>query len=103
MSLKLSIWNTFQGIGLPTVRDQVRLLQSGSKRFCGTAVIDANGCRYIGLGGNQMARIHNLRNGIDQEMLNEIKEKFEEGLFPQWILTDPDIYALEVEYRFSVH
>lgn len=50
-----------------------------------------------------MARIHNLRNGIDREMLNEIKEKFEEGLFPQWILTDPDIYALEVEYRFSVH
>lgn len=28
-------------------------------------------------------------------------KKFEQGLFPQWILTDPDVYKLEVDKIFE--
>ncbi|RXT06998.1 aromatic ring-hydroxylating dioxygenase subunit alpha [Ammoniphilus sp. CFH 90114] len=48
-----------------------------------------------------MAGRHNVRNGIDKELLAEIKQKLEQGLFPQWMVTDPDIYDLEVDKIFG--
>ena len=30
-----------------------------------------------------------------------LKEKMDQGLFPQWVLTDPEIYELEKEKIFG--
>lgn len=41
------------------------------------------------------------RQTIDQQTIEEIKEKMEQGLLPQWILTDPGIYEREQEKIFA--
>ena len=38
---------------------------------------------------------------IDVEVIKEIKAKLDQGLFPQWALTDPDIFKLEEEMVFG--
>ena len=48
---------------------------------------------------------HSLRKGminmikktLDEKAFQLLKEKMDQGLFPQWVLTDPDIYELEQE------
>jgi phenylpropionate dioxygenase-like ring-hydroxylating dioxygenase large terminal subunit len=38
---------------------------------------------------------------LNRETVQLIKQKMEEGLFPQWIVTDPEIYKLEIKKLFS--
>lgn len=38
---------------------------------------------------------------IDEEVIRELKAKLDQGLFPQWTLTDPDIFKLEEEKVFG--
>lgn len=38
---------------------------------------------------------------IDEEVIRELKAKLDQGLFPQWALTDPDIFKLEEEKVFG--
>lgn len=48
-----------------------------------------------------MAKLYDLKNGLNKELFNQVKTKLEQGLFPQWILTDPDIYEMEVDKIFG--
>ncbi|GED31205.1 aromatic ring-hydroxylating oxygenase subunit alpha [Brevibacillus centrosporus] len=41
------------------------------------------------------------RQTIEKQTIQEIKEKMEQGLLPQWILTDPSIYEREQEKIFA--
>ncbi|WP_067929421.1 aromatic ring-hydroxylating oxygenase subunit alpha [Alicyclobacillus shizuokensis] len=41
------------------------------------------------------------RNRIRREHLEQLREKMSRGLFPQWVITDPDVYELELEQIFS--
>ncbi|MFC3885126.1 aromatic ring-hydroxylating dioxygenase subunit alpha [Bacillus songklensis] len=41
------------------------------------------------------------KNSLNEETFQMLKEKMEEGLLPQWVITDPDIYELEVEKIFG--
>ncbi len=41
------------------------------------------------------------RGNLDKKSLETMKQKMAEGLFPQWALTDPEIYELEVEKIFG--
>ncbi len=41
------------------------------------------------------------QNVMNQTLLQNIKEKLDAGLFPQWLLTDPDIYKLEMDQIFG--
>jgi len=38
---------------------------------------------------------------FDEKAFRLLKEKMDEGLFPQWILTDPDIFELELKQIFG--
>lgn len=38
---------------------------------------------------------------FSKDTVQMIKQKMEEGLFPQWVMTDPDIYKLEINNVFS--
>ncbi|MEH7226575.1 Rieske 2Fe-2S domain-containing protein [Bacillus sp. JJ1566] len=38
-----------------------------------------------------------IRKSLDEKAFLKLKEKMEQGLFPQWVLTDPEIYQLEIE------
>jgi nitrite reductase/ring-hydroxylating ferredoxin subunit len=38
---------------------------------------------------------------FDRELLKEIQEKLDQGLLPQWLQTDPDIYEMELNNIFS--
>jgi phenylpropionate dioxygenase-like ring-hydroxylating dioxygenase large terminal subunit len=38
---------------------------------------------------------------IDEEVIKELKVKLDQGLFPQWALTDPDVFKLEEEKVFG--
>lgn len=42
-----------------------------------------------------------FRKTLDKQAFNLLKEKMEQGLFPQWVINDPDIYELEVEKIFG--
>ncbi|WP_102348726.1 aromatic ring-hydroxylating oxygenase subunit alpha [Bacillus sp. Marseille-P3661] len=42
-----------------------------------------------------------MRRNIDPEVIKNLKEKLDQGLFPQWAVTDPDIYDLEEEKIFG--
>lgn len=42
-----------------------------------------------------------IKRELDPTLFNNLKEKMAEGLFPQWVLTDPDMYELEVERIFG--
>jgi phenylpropionate dioxygenase-like ring-hydroxylating dioxygenase large terminal subunit len=42
-----------------------------------------------------------IKKTLDQKAFQLLKEKMEQGLFPQWVLTDPDIYQLEHQYIFG--
>lgn len=42
-----------------------------------------------------------LKRTLDERLLQQLKEKMSEGLLPQWVLTDPDIYELEREKIFG--
>ncbi|MET3695759.1 phenylpropionate dioxygenase-like ring-hydroxylating dioxygenase large terminal subunit [Bacillus oleivorans] len=42
-----------------------------------------------------------IRRIIDESAFLKLKEKMAEGLLPQWVLTDPDIYQLEKEKIFG--
>lgn len=41
------------------------------------------------------------RQAIDDQVLQSIEETMEKGMFPQWVLSDPDIYELELERVFA--
>ncbi|MEH7098345.1 aromatic ring-hydroxylating dioxygenase subunit alpha [Neobacillus vireti] len=38
-----------------------------------------------------------FRKTFDEKALQLLKEKMEQGLLPQWVVTDPDLYDLEIE------
>ena len=41
-------------------------------------------------------------NGIfTEEKLKDIQEKLDQGLFPQWMVSDPDVFELEKEKVFG--
>ncbi|RKL67076.1 3-phenylpropionate dioxygenase [Salipaludibacillus neizhouensis] len=42
-----------------------------------------------------------INRTIDEKLVEQLKEKMAEGLLPQWVITDPDIYELELEKIFS--
>lgn len=42
-----------------------------------------------------------LRGRLTKEMFYQMKQKMAEGVLPQWVLTDPDIYEMEVENIFG--
>jgi phenylpropionate dioxygenase-like ring-hydroxylating dioxygenase large terminal subunit len=42
-----------------------------------------------------------IKKTIDKKAFRLLKEKMDQGLFPQWVLTDPDIYDLEKEQIFG--
>lgn len=42
-----------------------------------------------------------INRSLDPKAWMELKEKMDQGLFPQWVLTDPDVYKLEVEKIFG--
>lgn len=42
-----------------------------------------------------------MRNTMDKKTLNVLRQKISEGLMPQWVVTDPEIYQLEVEKIFA--
>jgi phenylpropionate dioxygenase-like ring-hydroxylating dioxygenase large terminal subunit len=48
------------------------------------------------IGGKTMTDCH-----INTAALETVKQKLKEGVLPQWTLTDPDIYQLEVENIFA--
>ncbi len=41
------------------------------------------------------------KNRIDDKTLQLLKDKMKDGLMPQWVVTDPDIYELEMETIFG--
>jgi phenylpropionate dioxygenase-like ring-hydroxylating dioxygenase large terminal subunit len=41
------------------------------------------------------------RNVLDEKTLKTLKEKMKKGLLPQWVVTDPDLYELEIEKIFG--
>lgn len=41
------------------------------------------------------------RGTMNKKTLQQVKEKMSEGLLPQWVLTDPDIYNLEMTAVFG--
>jgi nitrite reductase/ring-hydroxylating ferredoxin subunit len=42
-----------------------------------------------------------LRKSLDAKAFHALKEKMKEGLLPQWVVTDPEIYELELEKIFG--
>ena len=42
-----------------------------------------------------------INKTLDEKAFQLLKEKMEQGLFPQWVLTDPDIYELEIDKIFG--
>jgi phenylpropionate dioxygenase-like ring-hydroxylating dioxygenase large terminal subunit len=42
-----------------------------------------------------------IKKSLDENAFLLLQEKMEQGLFPQWVLTDPDIYGLELEKIFG--
>lgn len=42
-----------------------------------------------------------MKKTLDEKAFQLLKEKMDQGLFPQWVLTDPDIYELEQEKIFG--
>lgn len=42
-----------------------------------------------------------IKRTIDEKLVEQLKEKMAEGLLPQWVITDPDIYELELEKIFN--
>ncbi|WP_394232282.1 Rieske 2Fe-2S domain-containing protein [Niallia oryzisoli] len=42
-----------------------------------------------------------IKKTLDEKAFQLLKEKMDQGLFPQWVLTDPDIYELEQEKIFG--
>jgi phenylpropionate dioxygenase-like ring-hydroxylating dioxygenase large terminal subunit len=42
-----------------------------------------------------------IKKTFDKEAFQLLKEKLDQGLFPQWVLTDPDIFELEQENIFG--
>lgn len=41
------------------------------------------------------------KNIINGKTLQMLREKIESGLLPQWVLSDPDMYELELEKIFG--
>jgi phenylpropionate dioxygenase-like ring-hydroxylating dioxygenase large terminal subunit len=42
-----------------------------------------------------------IRRELEEKSILALKEKMAQGLMPQWVLTDPDIYRLETEKIFG--
>ncbi len=42
-----------------------------------------------------------LKRSLDEKLFLQLKEKMSQGLLPQWVITDPDIYQLEMENIFE--
>ena len=42
-----------------------------------------------------------IKKTLDEKAFQLLKEKMDQGLFPQWVFTDPDIYELEQENIFG--
>jgi len=42
-----------------------------------------------------------LHKAVDKEMLRGIREKLNQGMLPQWVGSDPEIYRLELEKIFA--
>jgi phenylpropionate dioxygenase-like ring-hydroxylating dioxygenase large terminal subunit len=42
-----------------------------------------------------------IKKTLNEKAFQLLKEKMDQGLFPQWVLTDPDIYELEQEKIFG--
>lgn len=42
-----------------------------------------------------------ITRSIDKNAFKKLKESMDKGLFPQWVITDPDIYQLELEKIFQ--
>jgi len=42
-----------------------------------------------------------IKRSLDEKAFHLLKEKMEQGLLPQWVITDPDIYQLEIEKIFG--
>ncbi|MDT8859704.1 Rieske 2Fe-2S domain-containing protein [Alkalihalobacillus sp. MEB130] len=42
-----------------------------------------------------------IKRELDEKLIQQLKEKMKEGLLPQWVITDPDIYELEKEKVFG--
>lgn len=42
-----------------------------------------------------------IKREIDSKLVQQLKDKMKEGLLPQWVITDPDIYELERERIFG--
>jgi phenylpropionate dioxygenase-like ring-hydroxylating dioxygenase large terminal subunit len=42
-----------------------------------------------------------IKKTLDEKAFLLLKEKMDQGLFPQWVLTDPDIYELEQQSIFG--
>ena len=42
-----------------------------------------------------------IKKTLDEKAFQLLKEKMDQRLFPQWVLTDPDIYELEQQSIFG--
>jgi phenylpropionate dioxygenase-like ring-hydroxylating dioxygenase large terminal subunit len=41
------------------------------------------------------------KNSVDKRIMKRLKQKMSEGLFPQWAVTDPEIYEMEIDKIFA--
>lgn len=53
------------------------------------------------LNSGKEVEVQMTRNTLDKKTLEVLKQKMSEGLLPQWVLTDPEVYQLELQKVFG--